>query len=223
MTVGVLAIAVTITSGLSLAAVMLAVTGGATLHHYWWILLVIPLFLVALHPRVLGPGLNFALKLVRREPLPRTPSWAGLGAVAGLQALIWVLLGLQAWVLLVGLGAPPLKSLPVAIGGYALAYSLGQLAIGLPAGAGVREAALTLTLSAVVPTPVALVVALLSRAILTVVDLSMAAIQYVILRRARPLVPAAGVTLDGEPELSVLDPSPDAAPVARRTEPPRAG
>jgi uncharacterized membrane protein YbhN (UPF0104 family) len=185
VTVGALAIAVSITSGLTLASVMLVLTGGRALHHYWWILVIIPLFLGLLQPRVLGPLLNWALRLVRREPLPRTPSWAGLGAVAGLQTITWILLGLQAWVLLVGLGAPTWQSLPVAIGGYALAYGLGQLAIGLPAGAGVREAALTLALSAVVPTPTALVVALLSRAILTVVDLTMAGGQYLGIRSER--------------------------------------
>jgi uncharacterized membrane protein YbhN (UPF0104 family) len=185
VTVGVLAIAVTITSGLTLAAATLALTGAAALHHYWWILLLIPVFLTALHPRILGGALNRALRLVGREPLPRTPSWAGLGAVAGLQTLIWICLGLQAWVLLVGLGAPVWSSLAVAIGGYALAYSLGQLAIGLPAGAGVREAALTAALSTVVSAPTALVVALLSRVVMTVVDLSMAGGQYLALRRSR--------------------------------------
>jgi uncharacterized membrane protein YbhN (UPF0104 family) len=186
VTVGVLAIAVSITSGLSLAALLLPFSGAATIHHYWWIMLLIPVFGCALHPRVLGPALNRVLRLLRREPLPRTPSWAGLGRVAGLQVLVWLLLGLQAWLVLVGLGAPPLRALPVAIGGYALAYGLGQLAIGLPAGAGVREIALTVALSTVVPPAKALVVALLSRGILTVVDLGMAAIQYLLgLRRAR--------------------------------------
>jgi glycosyltransferase 2 family protein len=193
VTTGVLAIAISITSGLSLAAVMLALTGGTALHHYWWILLVIPLFLVALHPRVLGNALNLVLRLVRREPLPRTPTWAGLGRVAALQTLLWVLMGLQAWVLLVGFGAPALRSLPVAIGGYALAYALGQLAVGLPAGAGVRDAALTLALSTVVATPTALVVALLSRVILTVVDLTMAGAQLLALRRARPAPRSPGL------------------------------
>jgi uncharacterized membrane protein YbhN (UPF0104 family) len=184
ITVGALAIAVSITSGLTLATVMLVLTGGRALHHYWWILVIIPLFLIVLHPSVLRPLINGALRLIRQEPLPRTPSWAGLGVVAGMQTMVWILLGLQAWVLLVGLGAPAWRALPVAIGGYALAYSLGQLAVGLPAGAGVREAALTLTLSAVVPAPTALVVALLSRAILTVVDLTMAGGHYLAFRRS---------------------------------------
>ena len=185
VTVGVLAIAVSITTGLSLAALLLPFSGPAAMHRYWWILLIIPVLLGALHPAVLGPALNVALRLVRREPLPRTPSWAGLGRVAALQAVVWLMLGLQAWLLLVGLGAPVARSLPVAIGGYALAYGLGQLAIGLPAGAGVREVALTVALSTVVPTPVALVVALLSRGMLTVVDLSLAGLQYLLGLRAR--------------------------------------
>src|SRR5215510_364473 len=63
VTTGVLAIAISITSGLSVAAAMLALSGAAALRHYWWILLVIPLFLAALHPRVLGPALNLTLRL----------------------------------------------------------------------------------------------------------------------------------------------------------------
>src|SRR5262245_39811783 len=78
VTTGVLAIAISITSGLCLAVVTLALTGGEALRHYWWILLVIPLFLAALHPRILGTTLNLLLRLVRREPLPRTPTWSGL-------------------------------------------------------------------------------------------------------------------------------------------------
>ncbi len=121
ITVGVLAIAVSITSGLSLAALLLPFSGRATIHKYWWILLLIPVLLGMLHPAVLGPLLNRALRLVRRDPLPRTPSWVGLGKVAGLQAIVWLMLGLQAWLLLIGLGAPALRALPVALGGYALA------------------------------------------------------------------------------------------------------
>ncbi|MBO0868392.1 MAG: flippase-like domain-containing protein [Micromonosporaceae bacterium] len=185
VTVGALAIAVSITTGLSLGALLLPFAGAETIHRYWWIMLIIPVFLGILHPRILGPALNFGLRLIRREPLPRTPSWPGLSRVAGLQLVVWSMLGLQVWVLLLGLGVPAGRSLAVAIGGYALAYGLGQLAIGLPAGAGVREAALTAALSTVVSPAEALTVALLARGTLTVVDLSMAGLQYVIGVRAR--------------------------------------
>ena len=184
--VGVLAIAIAVTTGLGVAALMLPFGGGATARHYWWILLVLPVFATALHPRILGPTLNQVLRLGRREPLPRTPSGRGLSRTVGLQVLVWLCLGLQVWLLLIGLGAPPGPSLPVAIGGYALAYSLGQMAVGLPAGAGIREAALTIALSTVVPAPAALVVALVARAIMTMVDLTTAGVFAAASRHTAP-------------------------------------
>jgi hypothetical protein len=194
--VGVLAIAIAISTGLTLGAATLPFAGGATLRGYWWVLLVVPVLLVALHPRVIGTVLNGALRLARREPLPRTPSAAGLGRAGVLQLGVWLCLGLQAWVLVVGLGGDPLRALPAAIGGYALAYGLGQMAIGLPAGAGVREAALTVTLATVVPAPTALVVALLSRAILTAVDLTTAGSQLALARLHPPKI---GVIMEVDP------------------------
>ena len=172
--VGVLIMAIAATVGLCVGALLLPFVASSAAHRYWWLLLLIPVFVAALHPAVLGRALNLALRLVRREPLPRTPSIPGLARVVGLQVLVWLLLGLQVWLLLVGLGAPAWQSLPVAVGGYATAYSLGMLAVGLPAGAGVREVALTVMLSAVVPPATALVVALLARVLMIVVDLTVA-------------------------------------------------
>ena len=183
VTVGLLAIAVSTTTGIALAAALLPLANGAALRHYWWSLLALPVLLTALHPRVLAFGLNRLLRLLGRAPLTRTPSWAGLGRVAALQAGVWLCLGLQAWLLLLGSGEAVGPALAAAVGGYALAHSLGQLALGLPAGAGVREAVLALALSTVVPAPVALVVALLARAVLTVVDLTMAGAQVALGRR----------------------------------------
>lgn len=182
--VGIVAIAVSVTSGLTMAVVMLPFAVPDAIARFWWVLLVLPVLLSLLHPVVLNRCLGIALKLLRREPLPKRPSWRGLGATAGFQFVTWLLLGLHAWVLLIGLGASPAAALPVAIGGYSLAYAVGQLAVGLPAGAGVREAGLTLVMSTVVPAPAALLLALTSRALLTLVDLTLAGTQYVIGRRA---------------------------------------
>ncbi|GAB3464252.1 lysylphosphatidylglycerol synthase transmembrane domain-containing protein [Actinophytocola sediminis] len=191
--VGIVSIAVAVTSGLTLAVVMLPFAVPDAIARYWWVLLVLPVLLSVLHPAVLTRCLGIAMKVLRREPLPKPPSWRGLGTTAGFQFGTWMLLGLHAWILLIGLGASPLAALPVAIGGYALAYSIGQLAIGLPAGAGVREAGLTLVMSTVVPAPAALLLALLSRALLTLVDLTMAGTQYVIGRRVAKKAADQGV------------------------------
>jgi hypothetical protein len=172
---GAMTLAVSTAVGLPLAAVLLPPFAPEAVRPYLGVLLAAPLLLAVLHPAVLGPLLDRALRAVGRPPLPVRPTTAGMARAAGWQLLVWVLLGLHAWVLAVGLGAPAAPALPVAVGGYALAYSLGLLSL-LPGGAGVREAALTLALSTVLPAPAALLVAIVSRATLVVVDLSLAAL-----------------------------------------------
>lgn len=181
VTVGVLVLAVSVTGGVSLAVLLLPFAGPDALHRYWWAALLLPACYAALHPPVLGRALAFGLRLARREPLAALPSWPGLRRALVLQVVVWLLLGLQVWFLLVGLDAPPGRALAAAIGGYALAYSLGMLAVVVPAGAGVREAVLVVCLAGVVSVPEALLVALITRTVATVCDIGLALTQ---LRRA---------------------------------------
>jgi hypothetical protein len=181
VTGGVLTIAVSTAVGLPLAAVLLLPTASAALGPVAWAFLAVPLLLAALHPAVLTPLVDRALRLLRRPALPVRPTLGGMARAGGWQLLVWLLLGLHAWVLAVALGAPAAPALPVAVGGYALAYSLGLLSL-LPGGAGVREATLTVVLSTVLPAPTALLLAVVSRAVLVCVDLGLAAL--VTLRRA---------------------------------------
>ncbi|MDQ7908849.1 lysylphosphatidylglycerol synthase domain-containing protein [Phytohabitans sp. ZYX-F-186] len=182
LTVGVLTIVIAEGVGLPLAIVTLPFAAPSAAERYWWIALVAPLFLVVLHPKLLTRLVNLALRVVRRPPLDHPPSWRGLLRTAGLQVVVWLMFGMSAWVLVVGLGGSPGAALPAAIGGYALAHCVGLLAVGLPAGAGVRDLALAAALAAVLSAPQALVVALVARMIITVVDLLLATIQ--IRRRA---------------------------------------
>jgi uncharacterized membrane protein YbhN (UPF0104 family) len=190
LAVGVLAIAVSIMVGLTMGSAILLVAAPGVAEHFRYFLLALPLLLTVLHPAVLARLLNLAYRLTRRQPLPKAPSWGGMLRAVGGQVLVWVCLGLHIWPFLVGIGADPMEALPVAIGGYALAYSLGQLAVGLPAGAGVREAALVLAFAPLLPggAAAALVVALISRVSLIVVDVLMAGLQRLVARR-RPAAP----------------------------------
>ncbi|MFB9318659.1 lysylphosphatidylglycerol synthase transmembrane domain-containing protein [Cryptosporangium minutisporangium] len=184
--VGVLALVLTAAVGLPLAAVTLPVAAPDVLGRYWWGLLAIPALLAVLHPAVLGPLVNFGFRLIRQPPLPKLPSTRGMARAAGWQVLVSVCFGLHAWILLVGLGAPTGRALFAAIGGYALAYALGLLAIPLPAGAGVRDVVLVAALASVVTGPEALLVAVLSRVALTVVDLALGCGFLAFVRRKKP-------------------------------------
>lgn len=182
--VGGLVLALSAVGGISVGVVLLPFGGGETAHKYWWLVLVLPVAYICLHPPVLRTLLNTLLRLLRRPPIEAMPGWPALRRALFFQVLTWIVMGAQVWILLLGLGAPARASLPLAIGGYALAYSIGMLAFVLPAGAGVREATLVLALAPVVPSSTALLVALLARAISTVCDLLFAGFELVRWRRS---------------------------------------
>jgi glycosyltransferase 2 family protein len=134
------------------------------------LLLVVPVVLVLLVPRVINGLVARALRVLRRQPIEVAVS--GRDIVRGsLWTLVYfVVQGSHVWVLAMGFGADPLESFPVAIGGFAIAFALGPLLVVLPAGAGVREAVLVVLLATVLPTTDAVAVALTSRGLLMVTD-----------------------------------------------------
>ena len=133
-------------------------------------LLAVPLLLVLLVPRVLNALLDRALRLLRRPGLDVPLSARDVSRAVGVAVVFWLLYSGHVWLLAVGLGADPLETFPVALGGFAIAFSLGPLLVVLPAGAGVREAVLVVLLSGVLSTPDATAVALTSRAVLILTD-----------------------------------------------------
>jgi uncharacterized membrane protein YbhN (UPF0104 family) len=133
-------------------------------------LLALPVLLALLVPRVLNTLLDRALRLLRRPGLDAPLSGRDMARGVGWAIAFWVVYGGHVWVLAVGLGADPWQALPVAIGGFAIAFSLGPLLVVLPAGAGVREAVLVVLLHSVLSTSEATAVALTSRGILMATD-----------------------------------------------------
>jgi hypothetical protein len=133
-------------------------------------LLALPVLLALLVPRVLNSLLERALRLLRRPGLEAPLSGRDMARGVGWAIAFWVVYGGHVWVLAVGLGADPWQTLPVAIGGFAIAFSLGPLLVVLPAGAGVREAVMVLLLHSVLSTSEATAVALTSRGILMATD-----------------------------------------------------
>ncbi len=98
--------------------------------------------------------------------------------------------GLQAYLLVLDVGGPPLRSLAFAVGGFALVAATGPLLVVLPAGAGFREAGLVLCLSPVLSAPAATTVALVSRCLFTLADSGAAALGGALAwreRRGRPV------------------------------------
>jgi uncharacterized membrane protein YbhN (UPF0104 family) len=90
--------------------------------------------------------------------------------------------------------------LPVAAGGFALAWSVGFLAVFVPAGVGVREAALVAALAPVLDRGDALVVALISRVLMTLGDLAWAGVAVITARATGHVVAPVGELEDDAPK-----------------------
>jgi len=106
--------------------------------------------------------------------------------------LSWLAFGTHVWLLAVDLGAPPFHALPVSIGAFCVAATLGLLFVVAPAGAGVREVLLVVGLTPVLSPAAATAVAVLSRLVVMLGDVVAAAIGASHYRRRRAQVTTAG-------------------------------
>lgn len=184
-TAAVVSLGVAVTTGLAVAASTLPVSTPAVFRRYWWAFAAIPVLIAVLHPRVLNPVLARACRLAGRSVPERPLTPRGILPAAGWMLLAWLCYGLQAVVLVRDLGGTGPAAGPGAIGAFALAWVVGFLVVFAPAGAGVREAALVLALSPALPAAAALLVALVSRLLLTAADLVLAGLAIGVERRAR--------------------------------------
>ena len=139
-----------------------------------WLVLAVPLLVLAFWPRLLNRAIALGLRVLRREPLEHELSGRAVLASVLLFIGAWLCFGVHVWVLAGSIGGTG-SSLPLAaVAGYALAASLGMLAVIAPAGVGVREALLVLMLGQTMPTSAATAVVLLSRFIITAGDVLVA-------------------------------------------------
>jgi hypothetical protein len=159
-------------TGVLVASVALPLVSPDALRHYFWVLVVLPVGLVCLAPRVLTRLVATMLRLLRRDPLDRPLSWAGVGTAVGWALAMWIAYGAHLLLLVqpqhrTGNGNLPLLS----FGGYALAWTVGFLVLLVPAGAVIREAVLVVSFAPVLDRPAALAVAAVSRGVMTLGDL----------------------------------------------------
>src|ERR1700722_16028752 len=177
----VLTMLLVVLTGLLTALVALPFVAGST--NYVWALLAAPALLVLVAPRVLNAVLNRVLRVAKRPPLEVELTGRAITAALGWSFVSWACYGLQIWVLALPLGAPPGKTALLALGGFAFAWSVCFLVVIAPAGLGVRDVLLALTLGLVIAHGAALAIALVSRVLLTIGDLVTAGVAAAFPRR----------------------------------------
>lgn len=179
VTASIVSVAQAVFAGVLLGVVLLPLGLPGLAGDYWWVVLVIPVYLVVLQPPVVAEITHLVFRLTHLDGPHRRPSYRGMTGALGWTMLSWVLFGLHAWVLTAGLGGPTIRLLPVSVGAFALAFSVGLVSVPVPAGAGVREAVFAVFVGSVVGVGKAIAVALLSRVMLALIDFGLAGGQAV--------------------------------------------
>ena len=151
--------------------VLLAAYGAGEVGPAAWLVGVVPLGLLALHPRLFGRATSALLRRAGREPLEALLSGRQVAAL-----LAWYLLG--AALLAVGIGLL-VYSLVGSDGGsllyvglsFLMSFVVSMLAFVFPSGLGIREGAFALALGRNLPGGVAIAVSAGTRLALTLAEL----------------------------------------------------
>ena len=163
-------------TGIAVGAALLPWTSSGGLQEDWWLLLLLIPLLAGLHPRSVPALLDLLLRRLGREPVGARLSVRGLAAAAGWSLATWVALGLHLAVLLGAYADLGPREVAACVGGIGLAWAAGIAFVPAPAGAGVRDSVIVLTLAPIVGTSPALTIALASRLLLLVADVGLAAL-----------------------------------------------
>jgi glycosyltransferase 2 family protein len=183
---------VLIGTGLLVGVPVIPLLGRDAVDEYHWLALVLPLFVLALTPPVLNRAIALVLRATRRPPMPAPLSFGGILRVAGWAIVSWLCYGVHVYLLARQLGAEGGALLWLqCTGAFAAAFASGPLLLIVPAGAGVREAALLLLLGSTLTAPVAAVIAVISRLLFIVGDLAWSAVATLAARRRAVRPPAA--------------------------------
>jgi glycosyltransferase 2 family protein len=164
-------------TGAVVAGLVLPFASGEVSDRFGWIAMLAPLLLASLHPRLVLPVLRLVHRVLGRGNPPQRVCGSAVLRALGWLAMTWMNYGMSMLLLLRPVARADNHELlpPVALGGFALAWTVGFIAAGVlvmtPAGLGVREVALLMVLGPVVTgSGAAAAVVLLSRVVHTLSD-----------------------------------------------------
>ena len=149
-----------------------------------WAIVGIPLLAFLCWPPVLHRIVSRGLRVLRQPPLDRSLSGRAVLVAVVIFCVAWLCFGVHIFVLANAVGAEPSANLTVAsLTGFALSGALSMVTVILPAGIGAREGLLTLILASAMPVSAGTAVALVSRFVVTLVDVLAAAAGWAYARR----------------------------------------
>jgi len=149
------------------------------------LLLLAPVCVLLVYPRILNGILRFVLRRAGRPVFELRLSYLQLLLLTGMYFADWAMQGFGSFLLLNSFYPLSFAKLPVVLGGYAISWMIGFLMLVAPAGLGIREGIFTLILKMVLPEPIAIISTLLTRVWMTISEAAVALFCLPFLSRRR--------------------------------------
>jgi hypothetical protein len=139
---------------------------------FWWVLVLTPLFLVFIHPKIFQKSLNILLIKLKRQPFEIQLRYIEMLKFLVMLFANWFLLGLGFCVLILSMSNMKfdLGLFVFLTGGFAFSIVVGMISIFAPSGIGVRESVLVFILKEIMSETMAVIYSVTSRVWLTIGD-----------------------------------------------------
>lgn len=172
----------------------------------WAVLLVLPVAIVLLHPRVFGPLANRVLRAFGREPLPEVISLRGVLTLIAYYLVVWGVVSLGMYSVARSVTTIPftLDEVLTAGSAQAVGYVAALVTLVAPAGLGIRDAAFAWAVKGAVPGnsfAVGSLIAIAVRFVLTAVELIFVGLVTALGKREGWSIPTGVIHPSAEEEL----------------------
>ena len=140
----------------------------------WGVLLLIPLAIALLHPKVFGPLANKALRALGREPLPEVLSLRSVIVLIVFYSLNWLVVAVGIYCVARSVTFIPAEDLILVGSAQAIGYFAALVTLVAPAGIGPKDAAFAWAVKAALPSrsfALGSLIAIAVRGVMTVAEL----------------------------------------------------
>ncbi|MDO8513532.1 MAG: DUF2079 domain-containing protein [bacterium] len=159
-------------SSLGLGVVFFLVGPPDVIRLPWWIILiVIPIIVTIINPKILGRLVNKVLRILKKDELNVKLGFGHSIGIYFLYTLSWLSYGLASYFVAAAFVDIRHVSVVWLICAFVLSWAIGYLSFVTPMGLGVREAILVTILKTVISGPLASLVALVTRVALIISEL----------------------------------------------------
>ena len=155
-----------------------------------YLLLSIMLIIIAaafIHPRILSWFVNLIMKILHRQPVTISVSYFKILRVSIFFFGLWFVQIIGFYFLVMAIYPVHLSMAPVFMAAYTLSWITGFIVLFAPSGLGVREGIMTLLLSPVLTTPLAIAVSLLTRVWMTLFEIIIFFVGLIVRRVGRKM------------------------------------